>query len=148
MRRGSARWRDEKHSLQRGRARRRRGKLPPNHGLLTHRNHARKRARRHQLSIGHSCRTASPQLSHASCPNFKLEPSFCSAWAAERLWMLCRNSTRNLCGINNIAQTALVEFLPIMGSRKAVDARNDRNDAFTVDCQLWTVDYFSVCSSR
>src|SRR6516162_7728725 len=88
MRRGSARWRDEKHSLQRGRARRRRGKLPPNHGLLTHRNHARKRARRHQLSIGHSCRTASPQLSHASCPNFKLEPSFCSAWAAERLWML------------------------------------------------------------
>jgi hypothetical protein len=40
--------------------------------------------------------------------------------------LLCRNSTRNLCGINNIAQTALVEFLPIMGSRKAVDARNDR----------------------
>ena len=36
--------------------------------------------------------------------------------------LLCRNSTRNLCGINNIAQAAQVEFLHIMGSRKAVDA--------------------------
>ena len=63
MRRGSARWRDTKESLQRGRARRRRGKLPPNHGPLVHRNHAQERARRHQLSIGHSLPNPRP-------PNF------------------------------------------------------------------------------
>ena len=53
---------------------------------------------------------------------------------------LCRNSTRNLCGINNIAQTALVEFLPIMGSRKAVDARNDRTGLISRECLLVRLD--------
>ena len=58
--------------------------------------------------------------------------SFCRAFTAFQLPMIGKNSTRNFCGINNIAQTALVEFLPIMGSRKAVDARNDRCGDFHV----------------
>ena len=84
MRRGSARWRDKKHSPQRGRARRSRGKVPPNHGSLTHRNHAREPARRRQLSIGYSCRTTSSEPCHTLYPNFKLEPSFCPGWAAAK----------------------------------------------------------------